>query len=499
MTSSTVSLRVRVAAAIITIIAFCLLLVAVTETTGPSPSLNLNLSEPESLPGSPSISTVTSGIMPPQRRLPIEYDCDACGAHNVDAIRLTRHRNQCKAVRTRARRAYEKSLKLDKKRLAAKARAKAEKLAYVTAASHPMPNATQTLTSRTAIGNSSQASAYLGEGSSRDPQALIHPAPEVDLGEGSSKSPLTHSALEALPRLTPPPPPASSSSLEHHMDTSTCVQEDICDFDMYYASHSPPPQSPSESVAQSPLIPPSQVKRIRKPARVRAAGFDDPLPEGPGPLEADGSGCVEPEVVAPPEPIENVDPQTPAFCLRRFLIRIPEIVRTLPNAFGLTRLYRGRPTRIPDLDSDLNDLTATNLQTLPAITDKSISDIISPYPNENAFNFGRWYWNTTRQSKSTRQELLDNVILRPGFDPEDLRGVNFDKIDKQLAQDLSSPLEGNGWRNDPITVNIPTSQKATKASKKKDRNTERAARVHDEVDEEAGTVGTRNAYLAYRY
>ncbi|KAG1829200.1 hypothetical protein EV424DRAFT_1589549 [Suillus variegatus] len=124
--------------------------------------------------------------MPPQRRLPIEYDCDACGAHNVDAIRLTRHRNQCKAVHTRARRAYEKSLKLDKKRLAAKARAKAEKLASVTAASHSMPNTTQTLTSRTAIGNSNcQASADLGEGSSRDPQALIHPAPEVDLGEGS--------------------------------------------------------------------------------------------------------------------------------------------------------------------------------------------------------------------------------------------------------------------------------------------------------------------------
>ncbi|KAG1791277.1 hypothetical protein EV424DRAFT_1355056 [Suillus variegatus] len=152
MTSSTVSLRVRVAAAIITIIAFCLLLVAVTVTTGPSLSLNLNLSEPESLPGPPSIST-------------------------------------CKAVHTRARRAYEKSLKLDKKRLAAKARAKAEKLASVTAASHSMPNTTQTLTSHTAIGNSNcQASADLGEGSSRDPQALIHPAPEVDLGEGSVDS-----------------------------------------------------------------------------------------------------------------------------------------------------------------------------------------------------------------------------------------------------------------------------------------------------------------------
>ncbi|KAG1905250.1 uncharacterized protein F5891DRAFT_1183198 [Suillus fuscotomentosus] len=92
--------------------------------------------------------------MPPQRRAPIEYDCDACGAHNVDAIRLTRHRNQCKAMRTKARRAYEKCVHFHEKRLAAKARAKAEKLAFVTAASHPMSTA-QTLTGRTTSGNHS--------------------------------------------------------------------------------------------------------------------------------------------------------------------------------------------------------------------------------------------------------------------------------------------------------------------------------------------------------
>jgi hypothetical protein len=67
--------------------------------------------------------------MPPQRRTPIEYDCDACGAHNADAIRFTRHQNRCKAVRIRDRRVYEKCVEMHKKRLAARARAKAERLA----------------------------------------------------------------------------------------------------------------------------------------------------------------------------------------------------------------------------------------------------------------------------------------------------------------------------------------------------------------------------------
>jgi hypothetical protein len=65
--------------------------------------------------------------MPPQRRTPIEYDCNACGAHNVDAIRFTRHQNQCKALRISAKRAYERSLQIHKTRLEAKARVKAER------------------------------------------------------------------------------------------------------------------------------------------------------------------------------------------------------------------------------------------------------------------------------------------------------------------------------------------------------------------------------------
>lgn len=96
----------------------------------------------------------------PQRRTPIEYDCDACGAYNIDSTHLARHQNKCQVVRTRARRAFEKSQQLQKKRLAEKMQAKAEKLACV-AASHLMPT-TWTLQD---AGNSCGKQPYLCEGS----------------------------------------------------------------------------------------------------------------------------------------------------------------------------------------------------------------------------------------------------------------------------------------------------------------------------------------------
>ncbi|KAG2747234.1 hypothetical protein P692DRAFT_20819861 [Suillus brevipes Sb2] len=86
-----------------------------------------------------------------------------------------------------------------------------------------------------------------GSVTSKHPQSQgsTHLAPAADLGEGSSKGPLTHPAPEVLPRLTPAPPtaPSKSSLLDQHMDTGICDQEDVRDFNMYHASHSPLPAS----------------------------------------------------------------------------------------------------------------------------------------------------------------------------------------------------------------------------------------------------------------
>ncbi|KAG2354708.1 hypothetical protein BDR07DRAFT_1428556 [Suillus spraguei] len=59
------------------------------------------------------------------------------------------------------------------------------------------------------------------------------------------------------------------------------------------------------------------------------------IPKGPGPLDAEGLCSLEPDIAASPESIENVDPQVPALSL----IQIPEIVCTLPKAFGGLALH----------------------------------------------------------------------------------------------------------------------------------------------------------------
>ena len=62
-------------------------------------------------------------------------------------------------------------------------------------------------------------------------------------------------------------------------------------------------------------------------------------------------------------------------------------------------------------------------------SEKSVLEMISPYPNVSAFRFGNWFWNGCyEKSKEERDKLID-MMLAPDFDVEDLRGVNFNKID----------------------------------------------------------------------
>ena len=81
-------------------------------------------------------------------------------------------------------------------------------------------------------------------------------------------------------------------------------------------------------------------------------------------------------------------------------------------------------------------------------------------------------------------------MLAPDFDVEDLRGVNFDKIDKELAKDLEGTGESdNSWLTSTVNIKVPVATKITKASRRKKANADRAAQVHDEVDTEMESIG----------
>ena len=84
---------------------------------------------------------------------------------------------------------------------------------------------------------------------------------------------------------------------------------------------------------------------------------------------------------------------------------------------------------LPGMIADVGDKTNAGR------SKKTVNEIISPYPNMSSFRFANWFWNGGhKKSKIERGKLL-NTLLAPDFDVEDLRGVNFDKIDMELAND----------------------------------------------------------------
>jgi hypothetical protein len=234
------------------------------------------------------------------------------------------------------------------------------------------------------------------------------------------------------------------------------------DFDIDFPP-SPPPPEPA----------PEPPKRIRKPTAKRRAAFEDVLPEGPGPIERS-----EPE----PEPSRAVSPT------RNIFLRLPKLVRTLANSFGVSRLYIYPPTRIPDIDIDLPGMVADVGN--KTSTGKTLNEIISPYPNMSSFRFANWFWNGShKKSKIERGNLL-NTLLAPDFDVEELRGVNFDKIDTELANHPEGTEESdNGWSTSTLTIKVPVATKTRKASKQKKANMDHAAQVYDEVETEVETTG----------
>jgi hypothetical protein len=123
------------------------------------------------------------------------------------------------------------------------------------------------------------------------------------------------------------------------------IKENDFDFPEAPAPSSSPPFEffdmdlpPSSPAPPEPAVEPS--KRIRKPTAKRRMALEDALPEGPGPIDAR------------PEPPRAVSP------VQNILLRLPRLVCTVANSFGVSRLYINTPTHIPDADIALPDMVA---------------------------------------------------------------------------------------------------------------------------------------------
>ncbi|KAJ7932177.1 hypothetical protein B0H13DRAFT_2308032 [Mycena leptocephala] len=135
-----------------------------------------------------------------------------------------------------------------------------------------------------------------------------------------------------------------------------------------------------------------------------------------------------------------------------------------------------------------------------ALPDLSMADPPVPLPpsaRQISWLFGKWFWNDgADKSKSSRKNLLD-IILSEVFDKEDLRGVNFDKIDNVLGTANTSEMEceGNGWKTSTVTIQIPIGEKATKATKRARAAATQTAKRHNQVDPDADDIETRKTEI----
>jgi len=211
------------------------------------------------------------------------------------------------------------------------------------------------------------------------------------------------------------------------------------------------------------------------------AMLEDSLPEGPGVLQSDNedSGVVTPEA----------RPRSP---LR---IRIRRIFKTAANKFGLVRTYHGRPSRVPQSHQAdfLADDVPLPLSSKPVPAPSSVSEpktvksIIHPYPNISAFLFNRFHWKGGKKPKKGRRELLQEVLLHDDFNVDDLRDVDFDRLDQELTSNPGGVTETNGWKVSEVPIYIPIGKKHTKASLREAAARQRRDRAagHDESEDDA--------------
>ncbi|KAJ3526401.1 hypothetical protein NMY22_g10179 [Coprinellus aureogranulatus] len=153
-------------------------------------------------------------------------------------------------------------------------------------------------------------------------------------------------------------------------------------------------------------------------------------------------------------------------------------IRTPSNKFGLYKIFNlGGSRDIPHdpddsiLPEDLHEREGLSFEeSAKKVFDNSLQASRSefyPFPNISAYRLGQWYWSDDREkSQRSFQDLL-SIVGSEDFNPADVKGANWKKIDRDLAgsaydiDDLDSKEwvdDGISWNSVSVTLQIPFSQ-----------------------------------------
>ncbi|KAI0070164.1 hypothetical protein K474DRAFT_1693896 [Panus rudis PR-1116 ss-1] len=193
---------------------------------------------------------------------------------------------------------------------------------------------------------------------------------------------------------------------------------------------------------------PVRSNRGKLPARYRDVA---PEPVAPTPHAlSDSDEASTPFVIANPSPSTQTTSSAGVAS-----------IRTDPNSFGLFREYYGRLPQVdPEEETELEDLSSQQ-EKAPSHSDHDISNLYAPFPNRSAYLLRTWYWNGTNQKTHAEfAKLLQGAILDREFNPNDLRDVNWRKIDDALSGHGKDPSAlpfhtEDGWREASVDIQVP--------------------------------------------
>lgn len=136
--------------------------------------------------------------------------------------------------------------------------------------------------------------------------------------------------------------------------------------------------------------------------------------------------------------------------------QICRIFTTPRNIFGLSRKFYGKeaPLEDPEAEITLQDLSNTSVPHHPL---QSAPPTFYPFPNRNAFIMSDWFWNGgVQKSRQSFRELM-NILGDPEFKLEDIRDVDWDRVNKVLATDDEGEWvdEDAVWVRTPVTISVP--------------------------------------------
>ncbi|KIM75847.1 hypothetical protein PILCRDRAFT_98847 [Piloderma croceum F 1598] len=171
--------------------------------------------------------------------------------------------------------------------------------------------------------------------------------------------------------------------------------------------------------------------------------FRDELPQPPSPALPVSRASSVPSTAAEQPPADQSCHPSPAAGVGS---RLRRIFTTPHNVFGLFRRYN--TADLPSYNPE-EHITLQELSNVPPDNVASDYGGFYPFPNCSAFNLGEWLEDF--------RELTD-ILGDPDFRLEDIRDVNWDRINKELGTDDGDGEwldEDAGWERTPVTISVP--------------------------------------------